>query len=45
MYDLFLGNLESGAFSMAELMDKLPPDGEGNGGQSAGALFRQALGM
>merc|ERR1719506_2107698 len=41
LYDLFLGNLESGEFSMADLATKLPPDG--TSGQNASELFRHAL--
>lgn len=42
IHDLFLGNLEGGEFTMAELLDRLP-EGEEMGDGSLGALFREAL--
>jgi len=42
--DLFLGNLESGHYTMAELLDKLPAEEEASSdSDSVGVLFRQAL--
>lgn len=42
LHDLFLGNVESGSYTMHELLQKLP-EGEEEGEGSIGALFQHAL--
>lgn len=43
LHDLFLRKLESGAYTMAELIDALPPEEDKDATNNTGVLFMEAL--